>query len=135
LTLALVKPKYKITNVHSFGCCTFQPRWLLSEQHWSEVTGIGFSFMSNSEHVSAVKCGVSLVYQENMEEFTRTYVQLMTSFADFAKDIRSRMSLPPPGEQMQYEEHPQPHKTGPLVRLVLIMIRTGHHNHDNHASL
>jgi hypothetical protein len=91
--------------------------------------------MSNSEHVSAVKCGVSLVYQENMEEFTCTYVQLMASFAAFAKDIQSRRSLPPPGgpEQMQYE-HPHSHKTGPLVRLLRIMIHVHPHNHHNHLS-
>jgi hypothetical protein len=117
----------------------FAPRWVFSEQ-WSEITWVEFSFMSESEHVSALKCGVRLVFQEDMEEFTRTYAQLMSSFVAFEKDVRSRRSpsrspplLPPLAEEILQHEDPHHHKTGPLVRL---LNRDPHpHNHLSSLSL
>ena len=54
-------------------------RQLLSPE-WSECTWVEFSFVNDSLDVSALKCGVQLVFQHNLEEFT--FSQCITSYND-----------------------------------------------------
>ena len=54
-------------------------RRLLSPE-WSECTWVEFSFVNDSLDVSALKCGVELVFQHNLEEFTLS--QCITSYKD-----------------------------------------------------
>ena len=52
---------------------------LLSPE-WSKCTWVEFSFISDTLDVSALKCGVELVFQHNLEEFT--LAQCITSYND-----------------------------------------------------
>ena len=52
-------------------------RRLLSPE-WSECTWVEFSFVNDSLDVSALKCGVELVFLHNLEEFT--LAQCITSY-------------------------------------------------------
>ena len=52
-------------------------RQLLSSK-WSKCTWVEFSFISDTLDVSALKCGVELVFQHNLEEFT--LAQCITSY-------------------------------------------------------
>ena len=52
-------------------------RWLLSPE-WSECTWVEFSFVNDNLDVLALKCGVELVFQHNLEEFT--LAQCITSY-------------------------------------------------------
>ena len=53
-------------------------RRLLSPE-WSKCTWVEFSFISDTLDVSALKCGVELVFQHNLEEFT--LAQCITSYS------------------------------------------------------
>ena len=52
-------------------------RRLLSPE-WSKCTWVEFSFISDTLDVLALKCGVELVFQHNLEEFT--LAQCITSY-------------------------------------------------------
>ena len=52
-------------------------RQLLSSK-WSKCTWVEFSFISDTLDVSALKCGVELVFQNNLEKFT--LAQCITSY-------------------------------------------------------
>ena len=46
---------------------------------WNQCSSVEFSFVSDSSAVSALKCGVDLVYRQKLE-FTRRMVQCITSY-------------------------------------------------------
>nr|POE84477.1 transcription factor [Quercus suber] len=52
-------------------------RRLLSPE-WNKCTWVEFSFISDTLDVSALRCGVELVFQHNLEEFT--LAQCITSY-------------------------------------------------------
>jgi hypothetical protein len=76
---------------HAFLWVSFTPsgNWMGSD-YWNQMSWAKFSFLSDSPDVSsAVKCGVRLVYRDNLNEFTRTIVQLLTSYVDYMHLIRN----------------------------------------------
>ncbi|XP_059453459.1 uncharacterized protein LOC132183998 [Corylus avellana] len=97
-------------------------RWAISRQV-SQATWAKFSFTSGSPDVSlAIKCGVNLVCQHNMEELARTIVQLWTSYDDYSHVIRNSCKEPTVyrrlhiyddearGTGSSYEEDPHPQR-------------------------
>ena len=70
-----------LTSLHqrAFRWESMIQRQLLSPE-WSECTWVEFSFVNDSLDVSALKCGVQLVFQHNLEEFT--FSQCITSYND-----------------------------------------------------
>jgi hypothetical protein len=54
-----------------------------------QITWAKFSFLSDSPDVSVLRCGASLVDRQNMDEFNRTIVQLITSGVASLNAIRS----------------------------------------------
>ena len=84
--LGCMNPLYSISeedviiSLHQRGFLwlSFIPCWLLSPK-WSQCTSVEFSFVSNSSAVSALKCGVDLVYRQKLE-FTCRMVQCITSY-------------------------------------------------------
>jgi hypothetical protein len=132
----------------SFIWVLFLPRWMFSHPTWSQSTRATFWFLSDSADVSALKCGVGLVDQQNMEEFNRTIVQLIASGDAYLKGIRSsckegavckrlpiyddkRLSICVEKKEKRlpsYQGDPHPHNrffktgygTGPLVRILMI---------------
>ena len=69
-----------IISLHQRGFLwlSFIPCWFLSRE-WSRCTSVEFSFVSDSSAVSALKCGVDLVYRQKLE-FTRRMLQCITSY-------------------------------------------------------
>ncbi|XP_030967384.1 uncharacterized protein LOC115987912 isoform X2 [Quercus lobata] len=69
-----------IISLHQRGFLwlSFIPCWFLSPE-WSRCTTVEFSFVSDSSAVSALKCGVDLVYRQKLE-FTHRMVQCITSY-------------------------------------------------------
>ncbi|XP_050282604.1 uncharacterized protein LOC126723302 isoform X6 [Quercus robur] len=68
-----------IISLHqrAFLWVSFIPSGFLSPK-WSRCTSVEFSFVSDNSDVSALKCGVDLVYRQKLE-FTRIMVQCITS--------------------------------------------------------
>ena len=73
----------------AFIWVSFMPRVILSP-HWRRCTWVEFSFLSGSPDVSPLKCAVDLLYKQNLQEFTSTMVQCVTSYVDYLYDIRGR---------------------------------------------
>jgi hypothetical protein len=75
----------------AFLWLSFTPSGNCMGKHvWNQMSWAKFSFVSDTPDVSsAVKCGVNLVYRHNFDEFTRTIVQLLTSYADYMHLIRN----------------------------------------------
>ena len=71
----------------AFIWVSFIPCGMLSH-HWSECSWVRFLFLSDSPDLSVLKCGVNLVYQQNMEYFIRTVVQCVISNVNFMHGIR-----------------------------------------------
>ena len=69
-----------LTSFHqrSFLWESIIQRRLLSPE-WSECTWVEFSFVNDSLDVSALKCGIELVFQHNLEEIT--LAQCITSYS------------------------------------------------------
>ena len=65
----------------------FIPRGILSPQ-WSRCTWVEFFFVSDSPDVSPQDCGVYLLYQHNLQQFTCAMVQCLTSYLDYLYAIR-----------------------------------------------
>jgi hypothetical protein len=75
----------------AFLWLSFTPsgNWMGS-RYWNQMSWAKFSFVSDTPDVSsAVKCGINLVYRHNLDEFTRTIVQLITSYVDYMHLIRN----------------------------------------------
>ena len=109
---------------HGFLWLSFIPRWFLSRE-WSGCTSVEFSFVSDSSAVSALKCGVDLVYRQKLE-FTRRMVQCITSYdGPFTSYERCRIYHPDQfsgsdgssGISGHYS-YDQFHKTAALVRFL-----------------
>ncbi|XP_050282592.1 uncharacterized protein LOC126723297 isoform X2 [Quercus robur] len=75
-----ISEKDVIISLHQRGFLwlSFIPCWILSPE-WSRCTSVEFSFVSDSSAVSALKCGVDLVYRQKLE-FARRMVQCITSY-------------------------------------------------------
>ena len=69
-----------IISLHqrAFLWVSFIPCAFLSSK-WNQCTSVEFSFVSDSSDVSALKCGVDLVYRQNFE-ITRTMVECISSY-------------------------------------------------------
>ncbi|XP_030962758.1 uncharacterized protein LOC115984021 isoform X2 [Quercus lobata] len=65
------------SHQRAFLWVSFIPSGFLSPK-WSRCTSVEFSFVSDNSDVSALKCGVDLVYRQKLE-FTRIMVQCITS--------------------------------------------------------
>jgi hypothetical protein len=107
----------------------FIPRGKLSH-HWSQVTWAEFWFLSDSPDVSALKCGVGLVGRQNMEEFNRTIVQLITLVDVYLKDIRSSCTVGAVCERLAiYDDKRLPICTGKKKRMLPIAQGDPHPHH------
>ena len=71
----------------SFIWVSFIPRVILAS-HWRRCTWVEFSFLSGSPDVSPLKCAVDLLYEQNLQKFTRTVVQCVISYVDYLYVIR-----------------------------------------------
>ena len=83
--LGCMNPLYGISeedviSLHqrAFLWVSFIPCGFLSPK-WSRCTSVEFSFVSDSSDVSALKCGVDLVYRQNFE-ITRAVVERISSY-------------------------------------------------------
>ena len=124
---------------HSFIWVSFIPCGLISHQwgllshQWSQCTCIEFLFC-HSPDLSLLKCGVNLVYQHSIKEFTHIIAQCITSYGDYlhfsnyneiggtnnSHDHVHHQRLPI--SQGELSEDPQPpnqfHRSGPLVKIL-----------------
>ena len=72
----------------AFIWVSFIPRGILSAQ-WRRCTRVEFVFLSDSPDVSPLNCGVNLLYHHNLQAFTRTMVQCLTSYIDYLYAIHT----------------------------------------------
>ncbi|XP_057952416.1 TMV resistance protein N-like [Malania oleifera] len=73
----------------AFIWVSFIPRVLFLSHYWTTLcTWIQFSFLSDGQDSSVLDCGLNLVYQQDMEEFSRTIVRCVTSYVDYLYRIR-----------------------------------------------
>ena len=70
---------------HAFIWLSFIPCGLLSHQ-WSHCTWVEF-LSQHSPHLMALKCGVNLVYQHSIKEFTHTMMECITSYGGYYDEI------------------------------------------------